>query len=86
MLILQILRTLLRLYALCLLLHFALPYLTASQQPWMTVLARLCEPGVRLGNLVAAKLLPDRRVKVDVGPLTGAVICWLAQLILRWFL
>ncbi len=85
MFIIHLVRSLLSLYALLLLVHFALPYITSSQQPWMAVLARICEPGVRIGNTIAAKLLPDRRFKVEVGPLAGVVLCWAARLILGLF-
>ncbi len=85
MFILNLIRTLLSLYALLLLVHFALPYVTDSQQPWMAVVARICEPGVRAGNRVAARLLPDRRFKIDFGPLAAVVLCWVARLILGLF-
>ncbi|MBQ9263040.1 MAG: hypothetical protein IJ189_02375 [Clostridia bacterium] len=85
MFIIHLIRSLLSLYALCLLVHFALPYVTSSQQPWMAVLARICEPGVTLGNNIAAKLLPDRRFKVEVGPLAGVALCYIARLILGLF-
>lgn len=81
----SVIRSLLSLYALLLLVHFALPYLTSSQQPWMTMLAKICEPGIRIGNLVASKVLPDRQMKIEVGPLAGAVLCYLIRIILGWF-
>ena len=84
--IIRTLRFLLSLYAVCLLVQFALPYVTSSQRPWMAVLSRICEPGVRMGNNIAARLLPDRRFKIDVGPLAAVVVCWLARLILGWFI
>ena len=86
MFIIELIRTLLSLYALLLLVHFALPYLTNSQQPWMAVLTRICEPGVKAGNLVAAKLLPDRRIKLDLGPLVAVLLCWVARVILGMFM
>ena len=85
MFIISLIRSLLSLYALCLLVHFALPYMTTSQQPWMATLARICEPGVRIGNRVAAKLLPDRRFKVDMGTLTAVAMCWVVRVILGLF-
>ncbi len=81
----SVIRSLLSLYALLLLVHFALPYLTSSQQPWMTMLSKICEPGIRIGNLVASKVLPDRQMKIEVGPLAGAVLCYLIRIILGWF-
>ena len=80
-----IIRALLGIYALMQLVHFALPYATNTQQPWMTTLARFCEPGVRIGNQVAAKLLPDRRFKVNVGPVAAAILCFVVRIILGMF-
>lgn len=85
MFLISLIRSLLSLYALLLLIHFALPYLTSSQQPWMTVLAKICEPGIRIGNQVASRVMPDRQMKIEVGPLAGAVLCYLARMILGWF-
>ena len=85
MFIIQLVRTLLSLYALLLLVHFALPYITSTQRPWMAVLNRICEPGVRIGNTVAAKLFPERQFKLDLGPLCAVVLCWIARLILGLF-
>ena len=85
MFIIHLIRTLLGLYALLLAVHFALPYVTSTQQPWMTKLAQICEPGVKIGNQVAAKLFPEKRFKIDVGPLTAVVLCWVARLILGLF-
>ncbi|MBR1585017.1 MAG: YggT family protein [Clostridia bacterium] len=78
-------RSLLGLYAIMLLVHFALPYVTSSQQPWMAVLARICEPGIKIGNNLAAKVLPDRRFKIEVGPLAAVVLCYVARLVLGLF-
>lgn len=75
-------RRLLSLYALLLAVHLALPYLSASQRPWMAVLTRICEPGIRIGNRVAARLLPERRFMMDMGTLTAIVLCVLIRLLL----
>ena len=83
--IIQAVRSLLSLYALLLLVRFLLPYVTNSQQPWMTVLARICEPGIQIGNRVAAKLLPDRQMKIEIGPLAAVALCYLARLVLGLF-
>lgn len=80
-----IVRTLLSIYALMQLVHFAMPYVTNTQQPWMATLARLCEPGIRIGNQVANRVMPDRRFKIDVGPLAAALICYLIRVILGIF-
>ena len=84
--IIRTVRALLSLYAVLQLVHFALPFITNAQRPWMTTLARICEPGIKLGNRVAAKLLPERRYPVDVGPIACAILCWAARLILSFFM
>ena len=84
--VLGLISWLLGLYAILLLVQLALPFFTDSQRPWMTVLDKICEPGIRIGNRVAAKLLPARRTKVNVGALTAVVLCWLARVVLRLFL
>ena len=81
----KLIRTLLGIYALMQLVHFALPYITSTQQPWMATLAKLCEPGVRAGNQTASRLMPDKRFKLDVGPLMAAALCYVARLILGIF-
>ena len=83
--IISTIRFLLSVYALMQLVHFALPYVTGTQRPWMATLARLCEPGIRMGNRAAARLIPDRRFKIDVGPLAAALICYIARIILGIF-
>ncbi|MBR6185806.1 MAG: YggT family protein [Clostridia bacterium] len=83
--IIALIRFVLMIYFLMQLLHFSLPYVTAAQQPWMSTLARLCEPGVRIGNQVASKILPDRRFKIDIGSLAAAAICYILQAILSIF-
>ncbi|MDO5328483.1 MAG: YggT family protein [Clostridia bacterium] len=83
--IIQSVRFLLSIYALMQLVHFALPYVTATQSPWMTTLARLCEPGARIGTRAASRLIPDRRFKIDVGPLAAALICYIARIVLGIF-
>ena len=80
-----IIRALLGLYALMQSVHFALPYVTSTQQPWMATLARFCEPGVRIGNQAAARLMPDRRFNINVGPLAAALLCYLLRIILGLF-
>ena len=80
-----LIRTLLSIYALMQLVYFALPYVTNTQQPWMNVLGRLCEPGIRIGNQVASRLVPDRRFKIDIGPIAAALLCYLLRLILGIF-
>ncbi len=83
--ILHAIRSLLSLYALLLLVRFALPYVTNTQQPWMAALTRICEPGVQIGNRVAARLLPDRQMKIEIGPLAAVALCYLARLVLGLF-
>ena len=83
--LLQLIRSLLSIYSLLLILHFALPYVTSAQQPWMTTLSRICEPGIRIGNQVAARLMPERRFKIDVGPLAAVLVCYVARIVLGFF-
>ena len=85
MLVISIIRQLLSLYALLLLVDLVLPYVTTAQQPWMAVLARICEPAIQVGNQVAAKLIPERRTKVNVGVITAIVLCYVARLVLGLF-
>lgn len=81
----NLIRTLLSIYALMQLVNFALPFVTNTQKPWMKILGRLCEPGIRIGNQVASRLLPDRRFKIDIGPVMAALLCYLLRLILGIF-
>ncbi len=83
--IVRLIRFLLSVYAMMQLVQFALPYIGAAQRPWMTTLARLCEPGIQMGNRVAARLMPERRFKVDVGPLAAAALCYIIRMILGIF-
>ena len=81
----RLIRFLLSVYAMMQLVQFALPYVSNTQRPWMVTLARLCEPGVRIGNQVAARLLPDKQFMINVGPLAAAVICYVVRMILGIF-
>lgn len=81
----RLIRFLLSVYAMMQLVQFALPYVSNTQRPWMVTLNRLCEPGARIGNQAAARLLPDKQFKINVGPLAAAVICYLARMILGFF-
>lgn len=85
MFIIHLVRSLLSLYALLLLVHFVLPYVTSSQQPWMSILARICEPGVKIGNAVASKLFGGRPLKIEVGALAAVALCYVARLVLGLF-
>ena len=81
----RLIRFLLSVYAMMQLVQFALPYVSNTQRPWMVMLNRLCEPGVRIGNQVASRLLPDKQFKINVGPLAAAGICYIARMILGVF-
>ena len=81
----RLIRFLLSVYAMMQLVQFALPYVSSTQRPWMVTLTRLCEPGVRIGNQAASRLLPDKQFKINVGPLAAAVICYVARMILGIF-
>ena len=83
--IIRTIRFLLSVYAMMQLVHFALPYISSSQRPWMATLARLCEPGIQIGNRVASRLLPDKRFNINVGPLAAAALCYIARMILGIF-
>ncbi len=83
--LIRAIRFLLSVYALMQLVLFALPYVSNTQRPWMTTLNRLCAPGVQIGNRIASRLLPDRRFKIDVGPLAAAAACYIVRMILGIF-
>ena len=83
--IIRLIRFLLSVYAMMQLVLFALPYVSNAQQPWMVKLTRLCEPGARIGNRVAARLLPDKRFNINVGPLAAAALCYIVRMILGIF-
>ncbi len=78
-------RFLLSVYALMQLVHFALPYVSSVQRPWMATLARFCEPGVKIGNQLIAKLIPQVQMKIEAGPLAAAAICYLVRAVLGIF-
>ena len=83
--IVRVIRFLLSVYAMMQLVQFAMPYVGGTQRPWMVTLAKLCEPGAQIGNRVAARLLPEKRFNINVGPLAAAAICYLLRLILGIF-
>ncbi len=83
--IIRIVRFLLSVYAMMQLVQFVLPYVSSAQSPWMAKLAKWCEPGIQMGNRVAARLLPDKRFKIDVGPLAAAALCYIVRMILGIF-
>ncbi|MBR5110134.1 MAG: YggT family protein [Clostridia bacterium] len=85
MFLIRVIRFLLSIYALMQLVQFALPYIGGVQSPWMVTLGKFCEPGIRIGNQVISRLLPDRQFKIDMGPLAAAALCYLARLILGIF-
>lgn len=86
MIIFRILDVALTLYGLAQLLHFLLPFIVSAQQPWMAVLAKVCEPGVKIGNQVASQLLKNRRFKTDIGALVAAILCWVIKILMGLFL
>ena len=83
--IISVIRFLLSVYAMMLLVHFALPYVSGAQRPWMATLSRLCEPGIQIGNRLAARLIPEKRFKIDVGPLAAAALCYVVRMVLGIF-
>ena len=83
--IIRVIRFLLSVYAMMQLVHFALPYVSNTQRPWMVTLNKLCEPGAQIGNRVASRLLPEKRFNINVGPLAAAAICYILRMILGIF-
>ena len=83
--IIRVIRFLLSVYAMMQLVQFALPYVSDAQRPWMVTLEKLCAPGMQIGNRVAARLLPDKRFNINVGPLAAAALCYVARMILGIF-
>ncbi len=86
MFFLRLLSQVLSLYAVMLLVHFALPYITSSRYKWMEALDGICAPGESLGKTILARLFPDMQFKLDPSPLAAALICWAVQWLLSWFL
>lgn len=83
--LIRLLRFLLGVYMMMQLVRFALPYIGGVQRPWMATLTRLCEPGVRAGNKAVSRLLPDKRFRIEAGPLAAAALCYLARMVLSIF-
>ena len=75
-------RFLLSLYVLLLAIHIILAYFATSQRPWTVFLARLCEPGIRIGNQIAAKILPAGRLRGERGAVVAIVLCLVLRLVL----
>lgn len=84
MLIIRILRSILSLYTLVLIANFLIPYCTDVQKPWMVKLSKVCEPAVKMGRNLVAKLLPNRTLNTDAGSLMGAVVCLILSVVLGW--
>lgn len=76
---------LLGLYAFLLALNLVLPFLTNTRQRWMEVLRQICEPAVSVGRRVADRLIPNRRVTVDLGAVTAFLLCLLLRMVLSFF-
>ena len=83
--IIRVIRFLLSVYAMMQLVQFALPYVGGAQCPWMVTLEKLCTPGMQIGSRVAARLLPDKRFNINVGPLAAAALCYIVRMILGIF-
>ena len=80
MFIIRLLREAVSIYAVLMLVYFILPFITTEQRSWMSTLGRICAPGVQVGNRLAARFLPGRSFKLDVGPLMAILLCW----VVRW--
>ena len=50
----------------------------------MATLNKICEPGLKLGRNVAAKVLPNRAYSIDMGALMAVVVCLLLSMVLGW--
>ncbi len=85
MVVFSILRNLLSLYAFLLIINAVLPLFIKTQKPWMTVLARICEPAVRYGRVLVAKFLPNKRWPIHADSLFAGLLCWLLALIIGIF-
>lgn len=69
-----VLGQLLKLYALLLLVNMLLPYFLKVQKPWTALMAKVCEPALRIGRAVAAKVLPGRKFSIDIAPVAAIVL------------
>lgn len=81
MFIFKILFTIWDLYTLALLVNFLVPFFTKTQQPWMAMLAKICEPAVGVGNIVASKLFGDKKFSFDIGALMAVVVCFVVGVV-----
>ena len=86
MFIIKLVRNLLSLYALVLIVDFALQFVTDVQKPWMAALHRICEPGIKAGNRVMDKLFPQRRTDLELGGVAAVALCLILRVILSFFL
>ncbi|MBR6524906.1 MAG: YggT family protein [Clostridia bacterium] len=84
MFIFGILEFAISIYALILLVNFLLPLCFDAQKPWMATIAKISEPGVKIGRSIAAKVLPARDFKVDMAALMGCGVFFLLSVVLDW--
>ncbi len=63
------------LYTLALIVNFVLPFFVKTQQPWMAILSKVCEPAVQVGNIVAAKLFQKQKFSFNIGALMAIAVC-----------
>ena len=84
MFIFGIIRFILSVYTLVLIVNFLLPFCTDTQKPWMAKLTKVCEPALKVGRNVAAKVLPNRNYNIDMGALMAVVVCFILSMILGW--
>ncbi len=80
----RLIKTLLSLYTLTLIVHFLLPYVVTVQKPWMVWLSKVCEPAERVGNNLAARLLPRKEYNVDMGQVLAIALCFILSMIVGW--
>lgn len=86
MFILALIRSLLSLYTLVLIVNFLVPFCTDTQKPWMAKLNKFCEPALKIGRNVAAKVLPSRQYNIDMGALMAVAVFLILSVILGWLI
>ncbi|MBQ6951476.1 MAG: hypothetical protein IJN44_08285 [Clostridia bacterium] len=63
------------LYTLALLVNFLVPFFTKKEQPWIKLLAQICEPAVNVGKIVTKKIFGDKEFSFDMGALMAVIVC-----------
>ena len=50
----------------------------------MVWLSKVCEPAERVGNNLAASLLPRKEYNVDMGQVLAIALCFILSMIVGW--